>query len=153
MSLCHRIFVEVSAGELIDKITVLRVKRRRISEAAKLRNIQIELGVLAEAERELLGRSAELPPLADDLCGVNAELYDVISAIYECEKSGDFSARFVELARAVYRLNDRRALLKRKINELTASRIVEEKGHCIDGADQGAAVAAKSGDQCFKQLA
>lgn len=125
------ILVEISPGELFDKITVLEVKLQRISDPRKLRNIRTELAVLEEVRDRSIWDDAELRRLTAELRAVNADLYDVIDEIYRREAAGDEWERFVELARSVYRLNDRRALLKRTLNERLGSRLIEEKGHAI----------------------
>jgi len=125
------VMVEIAPGELFDKITVLQVKTERIQDPAKLAHILLELQVLEEAQGRSVPSSAELDELVRSLRQVNGELYDVVGAIYDREKRGDTWERFVELARSVYRINDRRALLKRKINLLLGSRLIEEKGHDI----------------------
>ena len=131
------ILVEVSAGELIDKITVLEVKMARITDPEKLTNINSELQVLAAARERGLDSSTRLDELSIRLRLVNAELFDVIAEIYQCERRNDHGARFVSLARDVYRLNDQRALLKREINHLTGSRLIEEKDHPLPMAVGG----------------
>lgn len=122
------ILVPVSAGELVDKITILRVKASRI-EASKRANVQKELeGLEAVADREL-PVSAELTACADELFTVNAALWDVEEGKRDCERRQDFGPHFVQLARAVYIENDRRAAIKRRINALTNSEITEEKSY------------------------
>jgi hypothetical protein len=121
--------VALSPGELIDKITILEIKAERIGDAAKLNNVRIELDLL----RRIL--EAEIPPaegldaLMDALREVNAALWKVEDDLRECERAGRFDARFVALARAVYRTNDRRAALKKQINTLLGAEIVEEKSY------------------------
>lgn len=122
------IAVEVGAGELIDKITILEIKAERITDTAKLENIRRELEHL-QAAREALPRTPEWDGLADQLRTINAAIWDVEDEIRDCERRGDFGERFVELARAVYRTNDRRAAVKREINLLARSGIIEEKSY------------------------
>ena len=126
------VLVEISPGELFDKITVLQVKTERIGDEQKLANIHEELQTLEQARDGAIDRSAQLDGLVDDLRSVNRELYDVIAGIYDCKREHELGERFHALALDVYRLNDRRALLKRKINLLLGSRLVEEKGHAIE---------------------
>jgi post-segregation antitoxin (ccd killing protein) len=121
--------IEVSAGELVDKITILEIKAARIGDAAKLANVQTELGLLSRARAGTLPPSAKLDALTAELKAVNEALWEIEDAIRDCEAAGDFGARFVELARSVYRTNDRRAAIKRAINDLTGSRLVEEKSY------------------------
>lgn len=121
------ILAPISAGELVDKITILRVKAGRIGDAAKLANVRRELALLeALAARELPGG---LEALATELQSVNAALWEVEDGKRDCERRGDFGQGFVELARRVYRENDRRAAIKRAINEAVGSEIVEEKSY------------------------
>jgi tetratricopeptide (TPR) repeat protein len=116
-----------AVGELIDKIAILEIKARRIEDADKLANVRRELALLTAKREELgLDRSA-LAPLEAELAAVNDKLWDVEDDIRLCEKAGDFGAKFVALARAVYGANDRRAAIKRDINRRCNSAIVEEK--------------------------
>jgi tetratricopeptide (TPR) repeat protein len=126
------LFVEVSAGELLDKLSILRLKSERIQDPEKLRNVHRELETLGKV-REGLKPSAALEELERELFAVNASLWEIEDAIREHELRQDFSAAFVELARSVYRTNDRRAELKRRINELLQSRLVEEKSYAEYG--------------------
>ncbi len=114
-------------GELLDKIAILEIKARRIVDADKLANVRRELALLTE-KRDTLGiDAAGLAPLEAELAAVNAKLWEIEDEIRLCEKAGDFGARFVALARAVYVTNDRRAAIKRDINLRCNSTIVEEK--------------------------
>lgn len=121
------ILAPISAGELVDKITILEVKAERI-DPAKRPNVLKELELLrAIAAREL--PSDDVRTLADQLRAVNAALWDIEEGKRDCERRGDFGLEFVELARAVYIENDRRAAIKRAINETVGSDIVEEKSY------------------------
>jgi hypothetical protein len=122
----------VAAGELIDKITILEIKKDRIKDAVKVGNVVHELEALRAVARDLNLSSAspeELTRLTVELRSVNEALWDVEDEIRLCEGRGDFGPRFVELARSVYRHNDRRAALKRQLNELLGSALVEEKSY------------------------
>ncbi|MEM7529620.1 MAG: DUF6165 family protein [Pseudomonadota bacterium] len=121
-----RLMVEVSAGELLDKITILEIKAARIADPAKHANVAQELSALREAASALV-ESPGLEALIRDLKSVNEALWEIEDEIRACEAAGAFGARFIELARSVYVTNDRRAALKREINLLVGSRIVEEK--------------------------
>ena len=121
--------IEIAPGELIDKITILQIKSERITDADKLANVVIELTTLAASRDASLPGSAELDQLSADLKEVNEKLWVIEDDIRDCERDGDFGPRFVELARAVYRTNDVRADLKRQINTLLGSRLVEEKSY------------------------
>jgi hypothetical protein len=130
----HAIAIPGAAGELIDKITILEIKAQRIVDAAKLRNVRHELGLLEElASRELArarpGPAGEIGAIRADLAAVNARLWDIENELRACEAAGEFGARFVALARAVYANNDQRAALKRRINGLFGSAIIEEKSY------------------------
>lgn len=125
--------VPVSWGELIDKIAILEIKSERISDAAKLANVRAELTALAEvrdadlpSDRQVL---AQLATLTADIKTVNEALWEIEDDIRDCERDKDFGPRFVELARSVYKTNDRRAALKRDINMLLGSALVEEKSY------------------------
>jgi hypothetical protein len=121
------ILIPVAPGELVDKITILEIKAERMTDAAKITNVRRELELLKEVRGRSVAASPELDGLTRDLKRANETLWEIEDAIRRCEQCQDFGERFVELARAVYVNNDRRALLKRRINELLGSSIVEEK--------------------------
>lgn len=120
--------VPVSWGELLDKITILEIKRERITGAAAAANVACELAALWRIGAEALAREG-VAPLLTALKAVNEELWQVEDAIREEEARGRFGAEFIGLARAVYQRNDRRAALKRAINDLLRSELVEEKSY------------------------
>jgi O-antigen ligase len=122
------ILVPVSVGELMDKITILEIKSERIKNPRQLENIAHELGALRGVHVGTIGL-AMLGKLSAELKQVNAKLWDVEDAIRECEARGDFGDSFIELARAIYRLNDERARLKKEINVASGSRLMEEKSY------------------------
>ena len=121
--------VPVSVGEVVDKVTILEIKSDRISDEAKLRNIRAELDQLRPMVSGGVFDSAEVTALFDGLRAVNGELWNIEDNIRAEEAAGRFGDRFVELARAVYVTNDRRAELKKKINLATGSDLVEEKSY------------------------
>ena len=121
--------VEVSAGELVDKITILEIKAERMADPDKLANVHRELRSLTATRREALPSSEELDEFTAELRRINERLWEIEDDIRDCERKREFGERFVELARAVYRTNDRRAAAKRKINELLGSELVEEKDY------------------------
>jgi hypothetical protein len=123
------IHVEIAPGELIDKITILQIKTERIAEAQKAANVRVELGLLLAAHERSVPASAALVDLTAQLKQVNEALWDIEDQIRICERDDDFGPRFVELARSVYHQNDRRAAVKRQINELLGSKIIEEKSY------------------------
>jgi hypothetical protein len=122
------ILVPTSIGELMDKITILEIKSERIKNPRQLENIAHELGALRAVRLGGIDR-AMLDKLSAELKRVNAKLWDVEDAIRECDARGDFGDPFIELARAVYRLNDERARLKKAINLASGSRLFEEKSY------------------------
>jgi hypothetical protein len=123
------VLVEIAPGELMDKITILEIKSARITQPDKLRNVQIELTTLEDARRTSLPISEALQRLTHQLRQVNEALWVIEDDIRLCEKAGDFGPRFIELARSVYHQNDKRAALKRQINDLLGSKIIEEKSY------------------------
>ena len=123
------IHVPVSWGELLDKIAILEIKAERIADPAKTANVAKELAAL-RATRDKAG--VDLTPLGaviGALREVNEALWQIEDDIRDCERQGDFGARFVALARDVYRTNDKRAALKRQVNEALGSELVEEKSY------------------------
>ena len=110
--------MEVSFGELLDKISILRIKSRRLTDPGQLRNVRAELEALEGARDQTVTDSPELTRLAAELEEVNEVLWQVEDDLRLCDRHQDFSQRFIDLARSVYRHNDRRAALKRRINEL-----------------------------------
>jgi len=153
------LLVPVSAGELLDKITILQIKVARIGDPAKRANVAVELAALeavaaraglvaggrgvyrAEATTDLAegivkggadmggARLGDLAATLAELVAVNGELWDIEDRIRDCERAGDFGPGFVALARSVYRTNDRRAALKARLNQLCGSQLVEEKSY------------------------
>jgi len=121
--------VPVSVGEVVDKVTILEIKSERIADEAKLANIRAELAQLRPLVSGGVFDSAEVTALFDGLRAVNGALWDIEDNIRAEEAAGRFGDRFVELARAVYVTNDRRAELKKKINLATGSDLVEEKSY------------------------
>jgi hypothetical protein len=113
----------------VDKITILAIKRRHLTDPAKLKNVEHELAALVEVRDQALSSSPDLERLTEDLQAVNQLLWNIEDAIRLCERDQDFGTRFIELARSVYHHNDRRAALKRHINELVGSDLVEEKSY------------------------
>jgi len=129
VALRRPLHIEVSPGELLDKITILQIKRVRIANPAKRENVLNELGVLQEARARALHESPALASLVTDLQRVNERLWDVEDELRRCEAQQEFGPAFVELARSVYRFNDERARLKRRLNELCGSTLIEEKSY------------------------
>jgi hypothetical protein len=123
------ILVEVAPGEMIDKITILAIKSERMEDAEKLANVRHELDILSSMRDKKIPSSLELNDLTAKLKAVNEALWQIEDDIRDCEAAKDFSQTFVDLARAVYITNDQRANLKREINVLLGSNIIEEKSY------------------------
>jgi Flp pilus assembly protein TadD len=124
-----RIAIDVSPGELIDRITILEIKSERITRDDALVTVRGELAALRATRDRVIVASPGLDELARELRAVNEAIWDVEDGVRASEKAGDFGPPFVELARSVYRLNDRRSALKRRVNELLGSGLREEKGY------------------------
>ena len=123
------ITVDVSPGELIDKITILEIKLERIDDTAKLKNVRIEYDSLTGVRDRAITSSDKLQGLTTELKTINETLWQVEDDIRDCERAGDFGETFVALARAVYVTNDKRMSVKRQINDYLGSRLVEEKSY------------------------
>ena len=121
--------VEIAPGELIDKITILEIKAERITDTGKRDTVLVELKTLADARTAAIPPDGEIDRLVAELKVVNEALWEIEDDIRNCDRDGEFGPRFVELARAVYRTNDRRAELKRAINLHLGARLVEEKSY------------------------
>ena len=119
--------IAVSYGELFDKISILEIKQSRVVNADQRINIENELNVLNRVRATIVPSNFKIDDLIEGLTDVNERLWDVEDKLRDCERRQDFSATFIELARSVYRLNDRRAELKRELNSRLGSELVEEK--------------------------
>lgn len=123
------IMVPTAPGELVDKLTILRLKSERIADPDKLANVRREQAALQETADRHLPPSETLSTLWQDLYEINAALWVIEDDIRACEARGDFGPAFIELARAVYATNDRRAAVKKRINLHLGSALVEEKSY------------------------
>jgi hypothetical protein len=123
------ITVPVSFGEVLDKITILEIKSERISDPAKLVNVRKELEDLGKVWDAAIKDPALIADDRQALKAINEELWVIEDDIRDCEAAQDFGPRFIELARAVYFTNDRRAAVKKKINLALGSAYVEEKSY------------------------
>jgi len=123
--------IEVSNGEVLDKYSILQIKSERITDPTALNNIHRELESLRPAVDTIrsLETSGALHSLQDQLLEVNTSLWEVEDVLRGLEKSKDFGPSFVAAARSVYQLNDRRAAVKKEINLLTGSNLIEEKSY------------------------
>lgn len=121
----------ISLGELIDKITILEIKAMNISDSGKLQNVTHELTILNEKIASLLDHegTVKLSPLKQALKDINQELWVIEDDIRDCEYAKDFSDKFIQLARAVYVTNDKRAAVKKDINLAFGSELIEEKSY------------------------
>jgi hypothetical protein len=118
--------IEVSNGEIIDKLTIIQIKLERITDEKKLANLQKEYKLLLEASSGILDTSDDLYKA---LYNVNCELWDIEDHIRDLERSKDFGNDFIETARSVYFKNDLRSEIKREINIKTSSGLIEEKSY------------------------
>jgi hypothetical protein len=122
------LLVQVSPGELLDKITILRIKVARIQDAGKLANVKLELALLEDIWRAS-GADRDVSQDEHALQAVNERLWDIEDRLREKEARQTFDRDFIELARSVYVTNDERAAIKRRINAQLGSRLVEEKSY------------------------
>jgi len=123
------ILVPVSPGELLDKITILRIKQVRIPDAVKLANVKLELALLEQTWRDSGCAAREVAADERALQEVNERLWDIEDRIRDKEAKQSFDRDFIELARAVYACNDERAAIKKRINLQLGSRLIEEKSY------------------------
>jgi hypothetical protein len=121
--------VPVSFGEVLDKITILEIKSERIADPEKVKNVRLELDELSATWNEAVQDQAATADLRKQLKAVNEELWKIEDDIRDQEAAQDFGPRFIELARAVYVTNDKRAAIKKKVNLALGSRFVEEKSY------------------------
>ncbi|MBY6241525.1 DUF6165 family protein [Methylosinus sp. Sm6] len=121
--------VQVSWGELFDKITILRIKVDRLTNEAAQQNARRELEILEDSAALLSPLEPALAAAIEELTLVNTALWTIEDDIRDCERGKDFGAVFIELARSVYHKNDERARIKRRINDFLGSDIIEEKSY------------------------
>ena len=124
-----KILAEISAGELIDKITILEIKKNKISDENKLKEIDKELNSLNHTMNKSILEKSKILTFKDQLKEINQKLWDIEDSKRMAEKNNDFGKEFIVLARNVYKLNDDRARIKLKINEILGSNIKEVKSH------------------------
>jgi len=129
MKKINKIFAEISAGELIDKITILEIKQKKIKDAGKLQSIKTELASLQQTLNEHITLNDEIKKLSDELKKINFKLWDIEDGKRNCEKEKNFGEKFIELARNVYLFNDQRAKIKLQINNHLGSNIQEVKSY------------------------
>ena len=124
-----KILAEISAGELIDKITILEIKKDKITDQTKLTEIDKELDSLNTTMNNSIKDKSKISILRDQLKDLNLKLWDIENEKRLAEKKNDFGPKFIELARNVYKFNDERAKIKLKINQTLGSNIKEVKSH------------------------
>lgn len=121
--------VPVSPGEVLDKITILEIKSERISDAAKLANVQRELELLQASWQKCVEDDATVRRIHSELKRINEALWEIEDDIRDKERAREFDQRFIDLARSVYVTNDQRAEAKKELNIYLGSEIVEEKSY------------------------
>ena len=125
----EKIFAEISVGELVDKITILQIKKAKISDKKKLEYVDGELTSLNQIFKKFIPDDSVIKNHMDQLRNINSKLWDIEDGKRELEKKQDFSEKFVELARSVYKFNDQRAKIKSEINKTLGSNIKEVKSY------------------------
>ena len=123
------ILAEISAGELVDKVTILEIKQAKISDMEKLNLINKELLSLNSTMKKFIPDHSKIKHLISELKEVNLKLWDIEDGKREAEKNNNFDEKFIELARNVYKFNDKRAKIKLNINNLLGSNIEEVKSY------------------------
>ncbi len=124
-----KILAEISAGELIDKITILEIKKEKISNKEKLVEVNKELISLNETLKKSINNESKIVSFKNDLKNINLKLWDIEDGKRSAEKNNQFDEKFIELARSVYKFNDERAKIKSAINEALGSNIKEVKSY------------------------
>ena len=129
MKITKKIYSEISAGELFDKISILEIKKNKIKDKNKRNIILKELSSLQETASENIKKSKSIIKLYKKLKSINLKLWKIEDDIRDCERKNNFDSKFIKLARAVYFTNDERSRVKNKINSLTKSNISEVKSY------------------------
>ena len=124
-----KILAEISAGELIDKITILEIKKKKIHDEKKLKDVEKELSSLSDTFKESILDPSKIEPLIEKLKTINLKLWDIENGKRLAEKNNNFDEKFIKLARDVYKNNDERAKIKLEINNILGSNIKEIKSH------------------------
>ncbi len=125
----NQILAEISAGELLDKITILEIKKEKIKDSQKLKEIDKELSSLTRTSDEKIPNKNKINDLIVNLKQINLKLWDIEENKRLAEKNQKFDEKFIKLSRDVYKTNDARAKIKLKINEILRSNIKEVKSH------------------------
>ena len=124
-----KILAEISVGELIDKITILEIKKEKISNKEKLVEVNKELNSLNETLKKSINNESKISSFKNDLKNINLKLWDIEDGKRSAEKNNKFDEKFIELARSVYKFNDERAKIKLAINNALGSNIKEVKSY------------------------
>tara|TARA_B100000965_G_scaffold20900_1_gene15772 strand:- start:991 stop:1386 length:396 start_codon:yes stop_codon:yes gene_type:complete len=124
-----KILAEISAGELIDKITILEIKKMKIKNQSKLNEVDKELNSLKSTMNKFISDPSKISKFKEQLKNINLKLWDVEDGKRLAEKNNDFGKKFIELARNVYKFNDERAKIKLEINNSLGSNIKEVKSY------------------------
>ena len=124
-----KILAEISAGELIDKITILEIKKIKIKDSVKLENVEKELLSLKSTLNQTIPDLSKIQSQIEGLKSINLKLWDIENGKRLAEKNSDFGKKFIELARSVYQSNDKRSEIKLEINDILGSNIKEVKSH------------------------
>ena len=124
-----KILAEISAGELIDKITILEIKKDKIADREKLANVEKELTSLNQTLKKYITDPNKISNFKEDLKNINLKLWDIEDGKRSAEKNKKFDEKFIELARNVYKFNDERAKIKLEINNALGSNIKEVKSY------------------------
>ena len=124
-----KILAEISAGELIDKITILEIKKIKITDTKKLKEVDKELISLNNTMKNFIKDESVIVNLKEKLKEINLKLWDIEDGKRNAERNNDFGKKFIELARNVYKFNDERAKIKFEINHILNSNIREVKSH------------------------
>jgi len=122
-----KILTEISAGELLDKLSILEIKLNKIKNPALLQEIKKDYNIINEAKNKNINSSNEINVLYTDLKKINEQLWEIEDKIRLCEKNSDFKDKFIQLARDVYLKNDKRSKIKLEINKILGSNIQEVK--------------------------
>ena len=122
-----KILTEISAGELLDKLSILEIKLNKIKNPDLLQEIKKDYNIINEAKNKNINSSNEINVLYTDLKKINEQLWEIEDKIRLCEKNSDFKDRFIQLARDVYFKNDKRSKIKSEINKISGSNIQEVK--------------------------
>ena len=129
MKITKKIYSEISAGEIFDKISILEIKKNKITDTTKRNVVKKELNSLKDTVNENIAKSKQVTKLYKKLKSVNLKLWKIEDDIRDCERKRSFKDEFIKLARLVYFTNDERSRIKKKINSLTKSNISEVKSY------------------------